>query len=189
VEKAQEHTDPSLSGGGKDPLKKRIQARLAQHEEYSKEADRERRAGRLQGELTQSLKEKLSNCTVLQLQNAKKLCDSFIKRQRQPPLERYCGDKSTVGVLRSVTVKAIRFRLEFRRTSLTVKKVYVNGPFVWRYWWDGSIVKSKYIKKDKHLRQNLPKKVWLEFRDVIDCPENAATRQTLLEKLNREDRQ
>src|SRR5438067_8083087 len=59
-----------------------------------------------------------------------------------------------------------------RRTSFRAKRVYVNGPYVRRYWLDGSIVKSKYVKKDKDLRRNLPKTVWLAFKDFLDRPEN-----------------
>jgi hypothetical protein len=71
----------------------------------------------------------------------------------------------------------------FRRTSLRLNKVYVNGPNIYRYWWDGSIVKSEYIRKDKRLRASLPKKVWLEFKGLLDRPENEEIRKRLIEKL------
>lgn len=150
------------------------------------EADRKRRAGRPKGELTQSLKDKLQNCNVAQLQRVKKACDWHIKRQRNPPNEHDCPAKYTRLVLTSVTVKAWRYRLEFRRTSLRAKRVYVNGPYILRYWWDGSIVKSKYFRKGKNLRQELPRKVWLTFRNLLDRPENADICRELTEKLQAE---
>jgi hypothetical protein len=122
---------------------------------------------------------------VLQLRSAKKLCDRYIKQQGKPPLEQACGDRYTVHVLHSVTLKNVRFRLEFRRTSLRAERVYVNGPYPRRYWWDGSIVKSQHVKKG---RRNLPKKVWLAFRDFLDRAENEQIRQRLTDKLNAEPR-
>jgi hypothetical protein len=95
-------------------------------------------------------------------------------------------ERYTVLVLGSVTVKTTRFRLEFRRTSFRAERVYVNGPYIRRYWWDGSIVKSKHITKGKNLRRDLPKKVWVAFRGLLDRPENEEIRRTLIEKLQRE---
>jgi hypothetical protein len=188
VEKLQADFGSSPSPDNENQLtftRERAQARLARFEEKREEAKKKRRAGRPKGELTQSLTEKLSNCNVLQLQSVKKLCDGYIKRQRKPPVERACGHPSTVRVLHSVTVRTMRFQLEFHRTSFRGEKVYINGPYVWRYWRDGSIVNSKYIKKDKDLRRNLPKKVWLAFKDLLDRPENEDIRQELIQKLER----
>lgn len=168
--------------------RERAEAIQAQIEQEQEEAKRKRRAGRPKGELPPSLVEKLGNCNVLQLQNAKKLCDRHIKRQGKPPIEQACGDRYTVHVLCSVTLKNARFRLEFRRTSLRAEKVYVNGPYARRYWWDGSIVRSQHVKKGNSLRRNLPKKVWLTFRDFLDRPENEQIRRRLTDKLQAESR-
>jgi len=190
VEKPQTGSDTSSSGNSQDWrtfARDRAQALSARFEEERLEAQRKRRAGRPKGELTQSLKDTLRNCNILQLYNVKKLCDRHIKRQRKPPSERDCShERYTVLVLGSVTVKTSRFRLEFRRTSFRAEKVYVNGPYIRRYWWDGSIVKSKHMMKSENLRRNLPKKVWCAFRGLLDRPENEEQRQTLIEKLQRE---
>jgi hypothetical protein len=162
------------------------QARLAQHEQERAEAQKKRRAGRPKGELTHSLIEKLRNCNVLQLQNVKKRCDREIERQSHAPSDYDCGQPYTVRVLNSVTVKKVRFRLEFRRTSLRSKKVYVNGPYVRRYWWDGSIVKSKHVKSGKSLRTAVPRKVWDAFKDLVESPKNDEIRGRLIEKVARE---
>jgi hypothetical protein len=185
VENSQANTSVSSLADSKDELtftNDRAQGLLARLEEEHEEATRKRRAGRPKGELTQSLIERLSNCNVVQLQRVKKLCDRYIKRQREPPSDLDCGERYTLHVLCSVSVKTTRFRLEFRRTSLRSKKVYVNGPYVRRYWWDGSIVKSVHVKKGK-LRSSLPKKVWLTFRGLLDRPENEQIRKKLIEKL------
>lgn len=190
MEKHQASPDPSPSSDSEDEQTphwlvnaQAIQAQIAQDRE---EAQKKRRAGRPKGELTQSLIEKLRNCNVLQLQNVKKRCDREIERQSKPPGDYDCGERYTLRVLGSVTVKTTRFRLEFRRTSLRLNKVYVNGPYIRRYWWDGSIVKSEYIRKGKNLRASLPKKVWLEFKGLLDRPENEEIRKRLIEKLQRE---
>jgi hypothetical protein len=84
-------------------------------------------------------------------------------------------------------VKNERYRLEFDRSSLKEPKVYAKGPYVRRYWWDGDYVMVRYIKKDKYLRTNLPRKVWTEFRGLLDSPENERIRRQLAEKLRREE--
>ncbi len=78
---------------------------MSRLERDRQEADRQRRAGRPKGELTQSLKDKLQNCNVAQLQRVKKACYWHIKRQRNPPNEHDCPAKYTRLVLTSVTVK------------------------------------------------------------------------------------
>lgn len=190
MEKRHANSDPSPSSDEKNEVTstaERLQARVARFEEELEQAKTKRRAGRHKGELTHDLAERLSKCNVLQLQNVKKLCDRYIKRQRTPPLRRACGHRSTVHVLSSVSVKSMRYQLEFQRTSFLGKRVYVNGPYVSKYWRDGSIVHSEYIKKDKDLRRNLPKKVWLAFKDLLDRPENDDIRQQLIEKLEQDE--
>jgi hypothetical protein len=190
VAKSQAGSDASSSENSPDwrtLARDRAQTLRARFEEERQEEQRKRRAGRPKGELTQSLKDKLGNCNILQLHNVKQLCDRHIKRQRKPPSEHDCSrERYSVLVLGSVTVKTMRFRLEFRRTSFRAEKVYVNGPYIRRYWWDGSIVKSKHIKKGKNLRGGLPKKVWAAFRGLLGRPENEEIRRTLIEKLQRE---
>jgi hypothetical protein len=162
------------------------QARLALYEQERAEAQKKRRAGRPKGELTHSLIEKLRDCNVLQLKNVKKRCDREIERQSHAPRDYDCSQRYTVRVLNSVTVKKVRFRLEFRRTSLRSKKVYVNGPYVRRYWWDGSIVKSEHVKSGKSLRTAVPKKVWDAFKDLVESPKNDEIRARLIEKIARD---
>ena len=190
VEKPQASSGSFPSSDSKDESESHwkvgLRERLAQIEEEREEAQRKRRAGRPKGELTQSLVEKLRNCNVLQLQNVKKACDREMKRQSKPPSDYDCGERFTLRCLGSITVKTTRFRLEFRRTSLRSTKVYVNGPYIRRYWWDGSIVKSEHVKKGNKLRLNLPKKVWLAFQGLLDHPENEEIRKRLIEMLQRE---
>jgi len=189
VEKPQADLDTSSSENGGDWrtfARDRVKALEARIEEESQEAQRKRRAGRPKGELTESLKDRLRNCNILQLHNVKKWCDQHIKRHRKPPGNQDCCERYTVLVLDSVTVKNARFCLEFRRTSFRAEKIYVNGPYIRRYWWDGSIVKSKHITKSKNLRRDLPKKVWVAFRGLLDRPQNEEIRQTLIKKVKRE---
>jgi hypothetical protein len=165
----------------------RARSMLDRFEQDREEAKKRRRAGRPKGELTNGLVGNLRNCNILQLRNAKKLCDRLIAQQRKPPLDQDCGIGYTIQVLASITVKNERYRLEFDRSSLKELKVYAKGPYIWRYWWDGAFVKGKYVKKDKHLRTNLPKKIWTEFRHLLESPENERIRFELSEKLRREN--
>jgi hypothetical protein len=189
VEKVEQSSDPPPSSDSNDQFTFTVEgaeAALARHEKEREEATLKRRADRLAGKPPHDFNGRLEKCTVLQLERVKKLCDFHIKRQRDPPDEYAGRHPYTVHVLRSMSVKASRFQLEFRRTSLRGEKVYVNGPYIRRYWWDGSIVKSEHIKKDNNLRRNLPKKVWVDFRDFLERPEYTEMRRTLSEKLQRE---
>jgi hypothetical protein len=156
---------------------KELQVRWQQERE---EQAAERRAGRLVGKLSHGLREKLRSCNPGQLKRVKKLCDRFIEDHRKPPPQNLCGKAYTVRVLESVTVGNRRFQLEFRRTTRRAKRVYVNGPYIVEYLRDGSFIKWRYIKKDRDLRVNLPKKVWLAFRGHLDNPETEALRQKLI---------
>ena len=165
----------------------RARAMLDRLDQEREEAKKRRRAGRPKGELTDGLVGNLQNCNIQQLRNAKKLCDRLIAKQRKPPLDRDCGARYTIRVLASIAVKNGRYRLEFDRSSLNAPKVYAKGPYVRRYWWDGAFVQRKYVRKDKHLRTSLPKKVWTEFRRLLENPENDRIRSELSEKLQREN--
>jgi hypothetical protein len=77
------------------------------------------------------------------------------------------------------------FALSFAAPHFRAETVYVNGPYIRRYWWDGSIVKSEHVPKGNNLRRNLPKKVWGALRSLLDRPENEEIRRTLIEKLQR----
>lgn len=164
----------------------RAREMLARFDQEREEAKRERQAGRPQGKLTADFVRKLRNCNVLQLKRVKQVCDRFIKDHRRPPADSECGKRYTLKVLESVTVNHERFRLEFQRSSKRAKRVYVNGPYVVRYWRDGSIIQSKYIKKGKELRRNLPKKVWLAVRGHLTSPNTELLRQKLIERVERE---
>ncbi len=161
----------------------RAQELLERMKQQREDAAQERRDGRPLGKLTQSLVEKLRSCNQVQLLRAKKLCDRYIEDHRKPPPLNQCGKSYTVQVLESVAVKNRRFQLEFRRTTRRAKRVYVNGPYVVVYWRDGSIIQSKYIKKDKNLRQNLPRKVWQAIRYRLESPETEALRQKLIVRV------
>jgi hypothetical protein len=165
----------------------RSRALLQRFEREREEARKRRQAGRPKGELSNSLIEKLRSCNVPQLRNVKKLCDRHIARHLKPPSDHECGARYTIRVLASIPVKNECYRLEFDRSSLKDLKVYAKGPYVRCYWWDGDYVKARYVKKDKSLRSNLPKKVWMEFRSLIDRPENETLREQLTEELRQKE--
>jgi hypothetical protein len=188
VEKSDPTPNSELSGNEPDNFNltsTRAQELLERMKQQREDAVQERRDGRPLGKLTQSLVEKLRSCNQVQLLRAKKLCDRYIEDHRKPPPLNQCGKSYTVHVLESVAVKNQRFQLEFRRTTRRAKRVYVNGPYVVVYWRDGSIIQSKYIKKDKNLRQTLPRKVWKAIRYRLDTPETEALRQKLIAQVER----
>ena len=108
----------------------RARAMLDRLEEDREEAKRRRRAGRPKGVLDDRLVGGLRNCTILQLGNAKKLCDRLIARQLKPPLDRDCGARYTMRVQASVAVKNERYRLEFDRSSLKEPKICCDVSYV-----------------------------------------------------------
>jgi hypothetical protein len=164
-----------LDGGR---LREIIARRTREEEDQAKK----RRAGRPRGELTDSLIEKLRACNVAQLKTVKQRCNKYIQDHRKPPSRHDCRKPFAVKVLQAVTVKNVRYQLEFQRTSLRGKKVYLYIR-VCAYWRDGRIIKLKTIKQDKYFRRSLPKKVWIAFRDYFNNAEIENLRQALLEQI------
>lgn len=165
----------------KEEVQRRARERLKQFEEERLTAAAERRDGRLRGELTQSLNEKLESCNPLQLRTVIRLAHKFQELHRKPPSLPKCRMKYTEDVLKHVDVRNRRFTLEFRRSSKRGDRVYVNGPYVVSHWRDGSITKHKYFG-NKNLRKRVPRKVWDGFRELLATPETAERLKQLNER-------
>jgi hypothetical protein len=157
----------------REEVQRHARERQKQFEEERRTAAAERRAGRLRGELSHSLCEKLESCNPLQLRTVIRFAHKFQELHRKPPSLVNCRMKYTEDVLKHVDVRNQRFTLEFRRSSQRGDRVYVNGPYVVSHWRDGSITRHKYFGK-KDLRKRVPRKVWDGFRDLIESPEAAA---------------
>ena len=155
--------------------------RQKQLEDEERTAAAERRDGRLRGELSQSLSEKLESCNPLQLRTVIRLAHKFQELHRKPPSLLKCRMKYTEDVLKHVDVHNQRFTLELRRSSQRGDRVYVNGPYVVSHWRDGSITKHKYFG-NKNLRKRVPRKVWDGFRELLASPETAARLKHLNER-------
>jgi hypothetical protein len=128
--------------------------RLAEHEKQREQDKLERQQGRLQGRPTKSLVEKLRACNIDQLKYAKKLCDRYMLDQRKPPARSDCGDRYTVKVIDAICVKNQHYQLEFRRSTRSAKKIYVNGPYIRAYHRDGAIIKITTFNKKLMLRDS-----------------------------------
>lgn len=159
--------------------------RLKQLEAERNAAAAKRKAGRLVGELSNSLCEKLESCNPLQLREVMRLVRKFENLHRKPPSLSQCSVKYTVEVLHHVDVRNRRFTLEFRRTSKRAGRVYVNGPYVVAHWRDGSITKHQYFKT-KDLRKRIPRKVWDGFRELLASPKTEERRKKLNERWQSE---
>jgi hypothetical protein len=161
----------------------RARRELQRIREKEEERVRERRQGRAEGKISHSLFEKLTACNILQLQDVKRRCNKFIKRQKAPPTELECTPKYVVHVLLSMAIRNKRFQLELRRNSARAKRLYVNGPYICAYWRDGKHVRPKnYSKKE---RRQLPRKVWREMKPYFGNPEVEELRKRLQDKLLR----
>jgi hypothetical protein len=141
---------------------------IERRKKESEEAIQRRRADRPLGKLTPDLVHRLRSCNVAQLKRVKKLCDHYIKDHRKPPAADECRKAFIIEVLESVTVKNCRYELEFPRTTLRAKQIYISRPRVWVYWRDGRIIQTRNISKGKY--RSLPRKVWSAFKGYLDIP-------------------
>jgi hypothetical protein len=140
-----------------------------------------RRDGRIKGSLPDSLTGRLRSCNTRQLKTVKALCNRYIKDHRNPPSEIECRKPYTVQILKSVPIKNQRFQLEFRRSQKDADRVYVNGPYVYSYWRDGSLIRSHYFG-NKDLSKRLPRKVWSAMKDLTQSAETEERRLKLTEQ-------
>jgi hypothetical protein len=143
---------------------------LARHEREVEAAKQERRAGRPEGKLSAGLQDRLRSCNIAQLETVKRMSKRLIARQRKPPLDRDCPTRFAVNVVASFGYKNRLFRAELKRTTKRAEKVYVNGPYVYAYRWDGAYVRPEYFGS-KGLSKKLPRKVWLALKGQLTGPE------------------
>jgi hypothetical protein len=121
------------------------------------------RADRKAGRLTQGVINGLRACTIPQLLRAKKLCDKFTWDQRHAPPKEDCTPPFVLRVLLSIPVRNVRYQLEIIRNTRRADKIYVNGPYWYRYWRDGKVVFRKAVGKKNS--QQLPRKVKSRLRE------------------------
>jgi hypothetical protein len=63
----------------------------------------------------------------------------------------------------SIPVRNVRYQLEIIRNTRRADKIYVNGPYWYRYWRDGKVVFRKAVGKKNS--QQLPRKVKSRLRE------------------------
>jgi hypothetical protein len=143
---------------------------LARHERDMEAAKQERRAGRPEGKLSVGLQDRLKTCNIAQLETVRRISKRLIARQRKPPLSQDCQTRFAVNVVASFGYKNRLFRAELKRTTKRAEKVYVNGPYVYAYRWDGAYVRPEYFGA-KGLSKKLPRKVWSALKGQITGPE------------------
>jgi hypothetical protein len=148
------------------------------------ERDRKRREGRIKGEISHSLGQKLHRCNILQLKKVIKICKRRVRTLKEPPTEDECrlSVSYVVSVLCSITIRNKRFMIELRRNSARAKKLYVNGPYVRAYWRDGEYLGKQNYAKDK--LRHLPRKVQRALRELSRDPAVEEFRLRLQEKLS-----
>jgi hypothetical protein len=139
---------------------------LEQYEREREAQQLQRRAERPQGRLSQGLKEKLSSCNIAQLKTVKVFCKHLIDRQSKPPRSIDCPSQFAVKVIASCNYQNKLYRAELKRTTQRADKVYVNGPYVYAYCWDGAYVRPIYFGA-KGLSKKLPRRVWNALKDQI----------------------
>jgi len=142
----------------------------ARHQREVEAARQERRAGRPKGKLSPTLQQQLRKCNIAQLETVKRTSQRLIARQRMPPLDQDCPTRFAVSVVASIGYKNRLFRAELKRTTKRAEKVYVNGPYVYAYRWDGTYVRPEYFGS-KSLSKKLPRKVWTALKEQITGPQ------------------
>lgn len=163
----------------------RVAARLALFDQVREAERQKRKAGRPEGKLSDGLREKLENCNVAQLEKVRILCKRLVARQRNPPLEYDCPNQFAVKVIASFGYRNKLYRAELKRTTKRAEKVYVNGPYVYAYRWDGAYVRPEYFGS-KNLSKKLPRKVWAALKNGVSGPDIEKLKLQLSEKLSQE---
>lgn len=163
-------------------LRERLDAMNARREAAALAQKEKNRADRKAGRLTPGVINGLRACTIPQLLKAKKLCDKFISDQRHAPQDEDCGEDKPfiLKVLLSVPHRNQRFRLEIIRSTRKAEKVYVNGPYWYRYGRDGKVVFRRAVGK-KNVRE-LPRKVKSKLREYSSNHNVAAILAEIREK-------
>jgi hypothetical protein len=140
---------------------------LAETQKYmqarASELVEQRRKLRRIGSLPARVSESLRTCTIPQLLKAKELCDEFIRDQREAPPDEECDKPFAVAVLLSVPLKNERYRYEIVRSSRRAERIYVNGPYWYRYWRDGKFIHRRAVGKKNE--KQLPPKVKAKLRE------------------------
>jgi hypothetical protein len=157
---------------------------LARYEQEQKAARQVRRAGRPIGKLSDGLQDKLMSCNIPQLGTVKRMCKQLIARQRKPPRDQDCPTRFAVKVIAAFGYRNRLFRVELKRTTRRAEKVYVNGPYVYAYRWDGAYVRPEYFGS-KGLSKKLPRRVWSALKGQISGPEIEKLKSQLSEKWSR----
>lgn len=174
---ASEDTDVQTVGFDRE----RVALRLARFDQEREAERQKRRAGRPEGMLSDGLGQRLENCNVAQLERVRILCKRLIARQRNPPQDYDCPNQFAVKVIASFGFRNKLYRAELKRTTKRAEKVYVNGPYVYAYRWDGAYVRPEYFGS-KSLSKKLPRKVWAALRDKISGPDVKKLKLQLSEK-------
>ena len=154
---------------------------LARYEQEQKAARQARRAGRPLGKLSDGQRDMLMRCNIAQLEAVKRMCKRLIIRQSNPPLDQDCPTRFAVKVIASFGYQNRLFRAELKRTTKRAERVYVNGPYIYAYRWDGAYVRPEYFGS-KGLSKKLPRKVWLAIKGQISGPEIVKLKSELSEK-------
>lgn len=163
-------------------FRKRIEATNAQIEAAALAQKEQSRADRKAGRLTRGVINGLRACTIAQLLRAKKLCDKFIWDQKHPPSDQDCNEDRPfiLKVLLSIPYRNQRFRFEITRSTKKAEKVYVNGPYWYRYGRDGKVVFRRAVGK-KNVRE-LPRKIKSKLKEYSSTHDTSRILQETREK-------
>jgi hypothetical protein len=166
-------------------LRRRLAEMQARIDADAAQREQERRDDRKAGKLSKRVYNALRACTVPQLLKAKKQCDKFIWDQRHAPSDGDCNDDRPfiLKVLLSIPHRNQRFRFEIIRTTKKAEKVYVNGPYWYRYGRDGKVVFRRAVGK-KNVRE-LPRKIKSKLKEYLSTHDASRILQETREKYLR----
>jgi hypothetical protein len=151
-------------------LAARLAEMEARREKETQERKEQRKADRVAGRPSEAIRNGLRACSIKELFAVKKICDKFIWDQRHAPPDYDCSRPYIVEVLLSISHRNQRFRLEFTRSTKRAAKVYINGPYWYRYYRDGKIVFRRKVKKDrgKFLLPRSVKSAYKKYLEIHD---------------------
>jgi hypothetical protein len=145
--------------------RKRLEEREDRNKREREEQARKRKEGRLRGELSDSLVERLRSCNPQQLHNVILRCHAFLQdHEKIAPSREDCHRRFRgIAVLVSVPVGNSRYQYEKQPCGKNCSKCPNHGPYLYVYQRNGAYFPSKSLGKYP-FKNRAPRKVLAAVR-------------------------
>lgn len=125
----------------------RINEYLDRIKRESEDQDRERREGRVVGELSSSLLKSLRKCNPRQLRTVKKLVREYVKDHKEPPVLEELDIPRSTRVVESQVHRNKLYNLELNCCNKPTCTKCPHGPYIYFYQRNGAIFPRKQLSE------------------------------------------